>query len=77
MAESIPLETLGMCQKRAILLDSVNLVQARNCQVDLTHALVHLGINVIRVCRDKWPHDERINSEHTCAQLYLGHLNSM
>jgi len=28
-----------MRQKRAILLDSVDLVQAQNCQVDLTHAL--------------------------------------
>ena len=31
--------SLGMCQKEVILLDSVELVQARNCQVDLTHAL--------------------------------------
>jgi hypothetical protein len=29
---------MGMCQKRAILLDSVDLVQVQNCQVDLTHA---------------------------------------
>jgi hypothetical protein len=28
-----------MRQKKAILLDSVNLVQAQNCQVDLAHAL--------------------------------------
>jgi len=27
-----------MCQKGAILLDSVDLAQAQNCQVDLTHA---------------------------------------
>jgi len=31
---------LGIRQKEVILLDSVDLVQARNCQVDLTHALV-------------------------------------
>jgi hypothetical protein len=30
---------LGMRQKWAILLDSVELVQAQHCQVDLTHAL--------------------------------------
>ncbi len=30
---------LGTRQKEAILLDSVDLVQARNCQVRLTHAL--------------------------------------
>jgi len=28
-----------MCQKGVILPDSVDLVQAQNCQVDLTHAL--------------------------------------
>ena len=27
-----------MCQKGAILLDSVDLVQAQDCQVGLTHA---------------------------------------
>jgi hypothetical protein len=31
----------GMRQKWAILLDSVSLAQAHNCQVDLTHALRH------------------------------------
>jgi hypothetical protein len=31
-----------MCQKGVILLDSVDLIQAQNCQVDLTHALGHL-----------------------------------
>jgi len=30
---------LGMCQKGAILSDGLVLVQAQNCQVDLTHAL--------------------------------------
>jgi hypothetical protein len=30
---------LGMCQKGAILPDSVHHVQAQNCQVDLTHTL--------------------------------------
>jgi hypothetical protein len=29
---------IGMCQERAILPDSVDLVQAQNCQVNLTHA---------------------------------------
>ena len=33
---------LGMCQKGTIPLDSVGLVQAQNCQVRLTHALVPL-----------------------------------
>jgi hypothetical protein len=32
-------DSIGMCQKWAILLDSLNLVQAQNCQMDLTHAL--------------------------------------
>jgi len=31
-------EYLGMCQKGAILLDSVDLAQAQRCQVRLTHA---------------------------------------
>ncbi len=31
--------SLGMCQKGTILPDSVDLAQAQNCQVDLTHAL--------------------------------------
>jgi len=34
----------GMCQKWAILLDSVDLVHTENCQVDLTHALRSLCI---------------------------------
>jgi hypothetical protein len=32
-------DSLGKRQKGAVLLDSVDLVQARNCQPDLTHAL--------------------------------------
>jgi hypothetical protein len=37
-----------MCQKGAILLDSVDLAQAQNCQVDLTHALDYTPLLAIK-----------------------------
>ena len=37
-AESENRKSIGICQKKAILLDSVGLVQAQKCQVGLTYA---------------------------------------
>jgi Arc-like DNA binding domain len=39
VSQVIMIKLIGMCQEWTILLGSVDLVQARNCQVRLTHAI--------------------------------------
>ena len=51
------LNSFGMCQKGTILLDSVDLVQAQNCQVGLTHPLTSDFRISVRSSRSGSPSD--------------------